>query len=73
MSAFSYQEIKEYVQQFFSYKMVFENHDVSSTRLEKQIQPYLLSSEFLFFIVTLVVAVGFISVIRPFPIGWDDL
>ncbi len=34
---------------------------------------YILSSEFFYFIAVLVVWVSLITIIRPFPIGWDDL
>ena len=33
----------------------------------------LASSEFLFLVSTLILGVSLISVLRPFPIGWDDL
>jgi len=37
------------------------------------ISPRLLTAEFGFFILTLFVSVSMISIIRPMPIGWDDL
>jgi hypothetical protein len=33
----------------------------------------LFTTEFLFFISTLLLSVNLISIVRPFPIGWDDL
>lgn len=33
----------------------------------------LLSSEWLFIILTFLIGVNFINVVRPMPIGWDDL
>jgi len=69
----SYKEILYFFQLFSSYRLEFDNHDIKSSDVEKQVQPYLLSTEFLFLVTTLVISVSFISVIRPFPIGWDDL
>ncbi len=34
---------------------------------------YLLSTEFLFLILSFVISVNLISIVRPVPIGWDDL
>lgn len=34
---------------------------------------YLLSTEFLFFILTFLISINFINIVRPMPIGWDDL
>jgi hypothetical protein len=34
---------------------------------------HLLSAEFLFLIATFLLSVNLISIVRPFPIGWDDL
>jgi hypothetical protein len=33
----------------------------------------LISTEFLFLVSTLLLSVSLISIVRPFPIGWDDL
>ncbi|USN58515.1 MAG: hypothetical protein H6767_09875 [Candidatus Peribacteria bacterium] len=35
--------------------------------------PRLLSSEFLFIIISFILSVNLINIVRPFPIGWDDL
>jgi hypothetical protein len=32
-----------------------------------------LTAEFFFFVLTFLVAVNFINIVRPMPIGWDDL
>lgn len=37
------------------------------------IRPRLLTAEFAFWIVSFLVSVALINVIRPMPIGWDDL
>ncbi|GAB0174434.1 MAG: hypothetical protein HHAS10_03130 [Candidatus Altimarinota bacterium] len=49
-----------------------ENHKTHGTFLEK-LNPNLLSIEFGFIIFTLLLGVSLINVIRPMPIGWDDL
>lgn len=33
----------------------------------------LLSAEFFFFVIAFLIAVNFVNVVRPMPIGWDDL
>ncbi len=52
--------------------VVFENHTKTGTLIQK-INPKLLSAEFAFFVLTLMMSVSMISIIRPMPIGWDDL
>lgn len=69
----SYKQFWNYLQEIWNHRIEFENHNLSSTHISGKICPYLLTTEFLFFIATLVICVSFISVIRPFPIGWDDL
>lgn len=53
-------------------QVVFDNHQ-SGKWLEKSLAPRLLTAEFSFFILTLMIGVAMISIIRPMPIGWDDL
>ncbi len=71
--AISYKEIQENVSLFFSSRFSFENHDFSANDTISKIRPYLLSSEFLFLMITGIISVNLINVVRPFPIGWDDL
>ncbi|MCH2188528.1 hypothetical protein MK079_01715 [Candidatus Gracilibacteria bacterium] len=54
---------------------VFElkGHDFYSQKLREKIQPYLLSSEFFFIVITFLISINLISIYRPMPIGWDDL
>lgn len=52
--------------------VVFDNHHTSGWFIG-QINPRLLSAEFAFFILTLMMSVAMISIVRPMPIGWDDL
>ncbi len=58
---FSYKEIFSLFSWFFSKKIT----------IEKDINLY--TSEFLFVILTALIATNLILVFRPFPIGWDDL
>ena len=68
-----YKQVWTALQYLWNHKIIFQNHDFSSKKISEKIHPFLLSSEFLFIIITGLLAVNFISVFRPFPIGWDDL
>lgn len=50
----------------------FDNHQ-KNIGLINLINPKLLSAEFSFIMVTFLIWVSLISIIRPMPIGWDDL
>lgn len=63
--AFSYKELLLIFQNIFSYKFELDIEEWSYLRL--------LSTEFLFIVSTLVLSVSLISIVRPFPIWWDDL
>jgi hypothetical protein len=54
------------------YALTLENH-TSGKWLYALINPRLLSLEFAFLALTLMMSVSWISIIRPMPIGWDDL
>lgn len=73
LSIFSYKEIISLFKWLFSYKIFFNNHLVEDNSIIKRIAPNLLTTEFLFIIATLLLSVNLISIIRPFPIWWDDL
>lgn len=53
-------------------KIEIDNHQTHWTILEK-LNPNLLSVEFWYIVFTYLLWVSLISVIRPMPIGWDDL
>lgn len=72
-SAIWYRQILWAISWVWNHKIILKNHDFSSKKISERIHPFLLSTEFLFIIVTGLIAVNFISVFRPFPIGWDDL
>jgi hypothetical protein len=50
-----------------------EQHTLYTDSLLDMIRPRLLSMEFAFLVVSFLVSVALINVIRPMPIGWDDL
>lgn len=52
---------------FFTHRLEF-NNEWSSIEWN-----YLFVTEFLFFILTLLISTNLINVVRPFPIWWDDL
>ncbi len=70
---FSYKQIIELLKWFNDYEISFDNHILETDDFIKKINFYLLSSEFLFIIATLIISVNLISIVRPMPIGWDDL
>ncbi|MFK7780632.1 MAG: hypothetical protein QM490_05890, partial [Candidatus Gracilibacteria bacterium] len=64
-SIFSYKELLSVFNSIFSYKFKIDIDEGSYLKL--------ISTEFLFIVSTLVLSVSLISIVRPFPIGWDDL
>lgn len=70
---FSYKELWNYIKWFFDYSMDIEAHTVKSDRIIYKIAFNLLSTEFLFIVWTLILSVSLINIMRPMPIGWDDL
>ena len=71
--AISYKENLELVKGFLDYRIKIENHKIDSNSPIEKIGLYLLSSEFLFIVASLIISINFLSIIRPMPIGWDDL
>ncbi len=65
MITFSYKELISLFKSFISYKINIDIEEWSYLRL--------ISTEFLFIVSTLVLSISLISIVRPFPIGWDDL
>ena len=56
----------------WTYKIEFPNHKPNGTFFE-QVNLPLISTEILFMILTFLISVNFINIVRPMPIGWDDL
>ena len=70
----SYREALNLMSNIFEPTIVLKNHDFSQwSSITNKINPYLLSTEFLFLLLTFLVSINFISIVRPMPIGWDDL
>ena len=70
---FSYKNIIWLFKRTFDFNIEIDNHNLDSNNLLEKINFYLLSSEFLFIVATLIISVNLISIVRPMPIGWDDL
>lgn len=68
----SHKEIIESITSLWTYKIEFPNHKPNGTFFE-QINLPLISTEILFMILTFLISVNFINIVRPMPIGWDDL
>ena len=62
---YSFRELIEIYNGVLNYKIEIDIEEWSYLKL--------LSAEFLFLVSTLVISVSLISIVRPFPIGWDDL
>jgi hypothetical protein len=71
-AAVSYRELLDILS--LSIKPIFQlpSHKGNGTFFE-QINLHLLSTEFLFIVLTFLIGVNFINIVRPMPIGWDDL
>lgn len=72
MSIWGWNGWKKTYNDIFTKKAIFENH-VSWEWFMALVAPRLLSAEFSFFILSLMMSVAMISIIRPMPIWWDDL
>lgn len=68
----AYKEIIETITSLWTYKIELPNHRANGSFFE-QVNLPLLSSEMLFMILTFLISVNFINIVRPMPIGWDDL
>ncbi len=62
---YSYKELLELFSGLFNYKIEFDIDEWAYLKL--------ISTEFLFIVSTLLLSVNLISIVRPFPIWWDDL
>ena len=68
----AYKEIIQSLMSLWTYKIEFSNHRPNGTFFEQIALP-LISTEILFMILTYLISVNFINIVRPMPIGWDDL
>ena len=71
--AISYKESIFHLKSLYTYKIEIQDHDYSFKNIYDFINLRLLTTEFLFIIATFLIAVNFISITRPMPIGWDDM
>lgn len=63
--AFSYKQFLNIFTSIYEYKFEFDIDEWSYLKL--------ITTEFLFLISTLLLSINLISIVRPFPIWWDDL
>lgn len=68
----AHKEIIESIGNLWTHKIEFSNHKPNGTFYE-QVNLPLISTEILFMILTFLISVNFINIVRPMPIGWDDL
>ncbi len=75
MVGISYKQFLEAIKWVFTYKIFIPDHHISqeTSNIFSKINLYLLSSEFLFIVISFLISVNFINIVRPMPIGWDDL
>ena len=69
----SYKNLLSVLFWIFTYRIKCTKHNIYSKDFLEQLNPKLLSTEFFFIVITLILSINLISVFRPFPIGWDDL
>lgn len=70
--AIAYKEIISSITSLWTHKIELPNHKPNGTFFE-QVNLPLISTEILFMILTFLISVNFINIVRPMPIGWDDL
>ena len=68
----AYKELIENLVSLWTHKIELPNHRANGTFFE-QVNLPLLSTEILFMILTYLISINFINIVRPMPIGWDDL
>jgi len=70
---FSYKQIEENFDKFMNTSFSFDNHNLASNNPIEKLSLRLLTTQWLFIIATLIISISLINIVRPFPIGWDDL
>ncbi len=73
LAIISYKELKNTLINIFKYKIEINNHNLYSNDILEKINPKLLTTEFLFIVISLLIATNYISIFRPSPIWWDDM
>jgi len=69
----SYKQILHILKQIFSYEMKIDDHNYLSDNFFDKLNLKLLTTEFLFIVITFLISVNLINIVRPMPIWWDDL
>ena len=69
---FSYREILSNLKWLYEFKFELDDHDFNWNFFQV-LNFRLLTTEFLFVVISLLISVNFINIIRPLPIWWDDL
>lgn len=72
LSWLSYKYFLSILKSIVSYEIVLENHKTDWNIFWK-INLNLLTTEFLFIVLTFLLSVNLINIVRPMPIWWDDL
>ncbi len=75
LAIFSYKEYIELFKSFISYEIKISDETFLSESKNPfwKFNLYLYSTEFLFIVISFLLSVNLINVVRPMPIGWDDL
>ena len=70
--AIAHKELYSTCKSLVTYEIELDNHRATDNFFEN-INLYLLSTEFFFLVLTFLIGVNLINIVRPMPIGWDDL
>lgn len=68
----SYKEFLSLLKSIYSYEFEIEDHKLEWNFFEI-LNLKLLTTEFLFIIITFLISINLINIVRPMPIWWDDL
>lgn len=68
----AYKEAFEYLKWFLTFSIEFDNHKADWDFYDI-VNLKLLTTELLFIILAFLISVNLINIVRPMPIGWDDL
>lgn len=69
---FAFKEFINSIISLWTYKIEFDNHKLD-WNVWQAINLNLLSAELAFMVLTFLIGINFINIVRPMPIGWDDL
>ncbi|MDD2908120.1 MAG: hypothetical protein PHZ26_00010, partial [Candidatus Gracilibacteria bacterium] len=72
LAGVAFKELYQSLISLATYKIEFDNHKLNSSAGDL-VNFNLLSAEWSFLILSFLIGVNFINIVRPMPIGWDDL